>query len=251
LLSIRDSAFPEESVQRFKVPLNPLPGFLLDGIKLRPDVIIIDIAILLQDQGPQLSPISWSWLEPPEPFPGSSSQIKLSDLEQLVCIEVSHLSDHGKSFSPIADILVLTPPEQLVHALWTSHSADARRLQRKMHKNLHTQNFQTDSSITRFRLQKHTSQQQQNFDWTSLCTVLSKHKSKQKETNMHLISASSVLVSKSKTIVTRIIHRIQLELPHGSVSRVVSQLEQWKTFVHQWTPVETSTLLLAFARLSN
>jgi hypothetical protein len=71
----------KQLVETSKIPLNFLLRFLLDAIKLHPNVIGIHISIFLHDQRPQLVPISWRWLQPLEPLFGSAPQIQLSDLE--------------------------------------------------------------------------------------------------------------------------------------------------------------------------
>jgi hypothetical protein len=60
-----------------------------------------------------------------EPLSGFASQIELGNLKKFVRIEVAHLCRHTEPFSPIANILMIAPPEQFVHALWTSHPEDA------------------------------------------------------------------------------------------------------------------------------
>jgi hypothetical protein len=78
----------------------------------------------MHDQRPQFIPIDWRRLQPLEPLFGSAPQIELGNLEELIRIEVSHLSSHGESLRPIVNILVITPPKQLIHSLGISHLAD-------------------------------------------------------------------------------------------------------------------------------
>jgi len=100
----------EQFIKPLKIFLNPLPGFLLDGIELHSDVIIINMPIFLHNQDPQFGPISWHWLQLLEPFFGSTSQIQLGDLEQLIHIEISHLGSHCEPLRPIIHILMVSSP---------------------------------------------------------------------------------------------------------------------------------------------
>jgi hypothetical protein len=84
------------------------------------------MAILLQNQCPQLKPIGRRRLQLSEPLPGPASQVELGNLEKFVRIEVTHLSRHTEPFSPIANVFMIAPPEQLIHALWTNHPEDAQ-----------------------------------------------------------------------------------------------------------------------------
>jgi hypothetical protein len=107
--------------------LNSLLGFLLDGIQLHLDVISINIPILLHYQRPQFSLIGWCQLQPLEPLLGSTPQIQLGNLEELVSIQVLHFSSHGESLRPIINILMVSSPEQLIHSLGTSHFANMQQ----------------------------------------------------------------------------------------------------------------------------
>jgi hypothetical protein len=50
LFDVLDLTFSKQLVQSLKVLLNPLSRFLLDGIHFHPDVIGVDIPILLDHQ---------------------------------------------------------------------------------------------------------------------------------------------------------------------------------------------------------
>jgi len=83
------------------------------------------MAILLQNHCSQLKLVDWRRLQLSEPFPSSASQVELGNLEKFVRIKVTHLSRHTEPFSPIANVFMMAPPEQLIHTMWTSHPKDA------------------------------------------------------------------------------------------------------------------------------
>jgi len=124
----------------FIVFLNSLLGFLLDGIELHSDVISINISILLHYQSSQLNPIRRRWLQPLEPFLGSTSQIQLRNLEEFICIQISHFSCHGEPLRPVIDVFMVSSPEQLIHPLGASRFAKCFSFKPKLqHSLLHTQ----------------------------------------------------------------------------------------------------------------
>jgi hypothetical protein len=87
------------------------------------------MAILLQNQCSQLKPVGQRRLQFSEPFPSSASQIELGNLKKFVRVEVAHLCRHTEPFSPIANILMIAPPKQFVHALRTSHPSKFQQQQ--------------------------------------------------------------------------------------------------------------------------
>jgi hypothetical protein len=156
--------------------------------------------IFLYDQDPQVGPVNWHRLQLLEPFFGSTSQIQLSDLEELVSIEVMHFGNHGKSLRPIIHILMISSPEQLIHSLRTRQLLRSSVTQQKCSTPLHTQLFNSKTDVNKV---------DQNLSSCNTVLILEKGK------------------TTKKTDVVRVTHQTRIEHPQLSVSEVQSWMEQW------------------------
>jgi len=70
-------------------------------------------------------------LQPLEPLLGSTPQIKLSDLEKFVSIEITHFGRHRETLRPIIDVLMIPSPKQFIHALGISHLSKFQQQQKQ------------------------------------------------------------------------------------------------------------------------
>jgi len=91
----------------------------------------IHILVLLRYHQPQFRPISRRGLQLFKPFLGSTAQIQLGDLKQLVSIEITHLGSHCEPLRPIVHIYMIPTPEQLVHPLRTCHLTGVQQQQKQ------------------------------------------------------------------------------------------------------------------------
>ncbi len=56
-------------------------------------------------------------------FFGSTPQIQLGNLQEVVSIEISHFTYHSESLRPVIYIFMVTSPKQFIHSLGTGHFA--------------------------------------------------------------------------------------------------------------------------------